>query len=208
MAVGSPRLRPGTPDDAPACGRSCYEAFRTLAEHHRFPPEFRSPEHAAETLGRLLAHPRSSACFAQVRVLHAPQVGRVQVPSRGPGLEAHAFGLVPRHEEPSRRDDLMSEDRWSAVQDDQVDISTRGTLELDREPIEIQRIGARFEQHRDVKVTGRAYLLTRRGAEQVRESHVATAFQELPARFDACHAAGIARAWYAVCSSRVGSPRP
>ena len=167
MAVGSPRLRPGTPDDAPACGRSCYEAFRTLAEHHRFPPEFRSPEHAAETLGRLLAHPRSSACFAQVRVLHAPQVGRVQVPSRGPGLEAHAFGLVPRHEEPSRRDDLMSEDRWSAVQDDQVDISTRGTLELDREPIEIQRIGARFEQHRDVKVTGRAYLLTRRGAENI-----------------------------------------
>ncbi len=39
-------LRPGTTDDAAACGSICYEAFRTFAEHHRFPPDFPSAEFA------------------------------------------------------------------------------------------------------------------------------------------------------------------
>jgi predicted N-acetyltransferase YhbS len=52
--------------DAPACGRICYEAFRTLAGYHRFPPDFPSPEHAAETLGRLLAHPRFYSVVAEL----------------------------------------------------------------------------------------------------------------------------------------------
>jgi predicted N-acetyltransferase YhbS len=50
-------LRPGEPGDADACGRICYEAFRSLAERHGFPPDFPSPEVAIEVVGGLLAHP-------------------------------------------------------------------------------------------------------------------------------------------------------
>src|SRR5687767_543932 len=39
-------LRPGTTDDAAACGSICYEAFKTFAEHHRFPPDFPTAEFA------------------------------------------------------------------------------------------------------------------------------------------------------------------
>lgn len=49
-------FRPGTPADAPACGTIGYEAFKAIAEHHHFPPDFPSPEIAiglyAMILGR------------------------------------------------------------------------------------------------------------------------------------------------------------
>src|SRR2546428_12850625 len=66
MAKAILTLRPGTPGDAQVCGRICHEAFGTLAEHHRFPPDFASPEHAAETLGRLLARPRFHSVVAEL----------------------------------------------------------------------------------------------------------------------------------------------
>ena len=40
------RLRPALPDDAERCGTICYEAFKTISEQHRFPPDFPSPEPA------------------------------------------------------------------------------------------------------------------------------------------------------------------
>jgi predicted N-acetyltransferase YhbS len=33
-------LRAGKPEDASACGRICYEAFKAISEHHNFPPDF------------------------------------------------------------------------------------------------------------------------------------------------------------------------
>jgi hypothetical protein len=33
-------LRPGNPEDAKICGAICYEAFKTIAEQHNFPPDF------------------------------------------------------------------------------------------------------------------------------------------------------------------------
>jgi predicted N-acetyltransferase YhbS len=51
------QLREGEPGDAAACGRICYEAFRTIAEEHRFPPDFPSAEVAAGLLRGLLEHP-------------------------------------------------------------------------------------------------------------------------------------------------------
>ena len=33
-------LRTARPDDAEACGRICFEAFRHIAERHAFPPDF------------------------------------------------------------------------------------------------------------------------------------------------------------------------
>jgi predicted N-acetyltransferase YhbS len=56
-ATTSVAIRPGRPDDAEACGRICYEAFRAIAERHGFPPDFPSPEVASGLLAALLAHP-------------------------------------------------------------------------------------------------------------------------------------------------------
>jgi predicted N-acetyltransferase YhbS len=47
-------LRPGRPEDAELCGRICYEAFKTIAEQHNFPPDFPSPEVAAGMLAAVL----------------------------------------------------------------------------------------------------------------------------------------------------------
>jgi predicted N-acetyltransferase YhbS len=50
-------LRPGTSADAPACGRICFEAFRAIAEHHRFALDFASIEEATGVVSLLLGHP-------------------------------------------------------------------------------------------------------------------------------------------------------
>lgn len=48
-------LRRGTPADVDACAAICHAAFATLAGHHNFPPDFPSPEPAAELLAMLLS---------------------------------------------------------------------------------------------------------------------------------------------------------
>jgi len=48
-------FRSGTPADAPACGRICYEAFKAIAEQHNFPPDFPSADVAVELLSKILA---------------------------------------------------------------------------------------------------------------------------------------------------------
>ena len=50
-------LRPGTPGDAEACGRICYEAFKGIADEHNFPPDFPAPAIAVNVVGAMLAHP-------------------------------------------------------------------------------------------------------------------------------------------------------
>lgn len=50
-------IRPGTPGDAEACGRICYQAFATLADRHGFPPDFPSVEVATRVCSMLLDHP-------------------------------------------------------------------------------------------------------------------------------------------------------
>src|SRR5688572_11125529 len=50
-------LRPADAADAERCGAICYEAFKTIAEQHNFPPDFPSPEVATGLLTGLLAHP-------------------------------------------------------------------------------------------------------------------------------------------------------
>jgi predicted N-acetyltransferase YhbS len=58
-------LRPGTPDDAEACGRICYDAFATLAAAHGFPCDFPSPDAATGLVSALLAHPGIYAVVAE-----------------------------------------------------------------------------------------------------------------------------------------------
>lgn len=38
------KLRTGSPADAPACSKICYEAFKAISEQHNFPPDFPSAE--------------------------------------------------------------------------------------------------------------------------------------------------------------------
>lgn len=42
-------------EDVETCGRICYEAFKSIAERHNFPPDFPSPEAAAGLLSQLLS---------------------------------------------------------------------------------------------------------------------------------------------------------
>lgn len=59
-------LRPGTPADADACGRICYEAFAGIARAHNFPPDFPSVEVAIDVMRALLAHPGFFSVVAEV----------------------------------------------------------------------------------------------------------------------------------------------
>jgi predicted N-acetyltransferase YhbS len=59
------KLRPGTPEDAEACGRICYDAFATLAAAHGFPCDFSSPDVATGLVSALLAHPGIYAVVAE-----------------------------------------------------------------------------------------------------------------------------------------------
>ena len=59
------KLRPGTPDDAEACGRICYDAFATLAAAHGNACDFPSPDAATGLVSALLAHPGIYAVVAE-----------------------------------------------------------------------------------------------------------------------------------------------
>jgi len=50
-------VRRARPEDAPACGRICYEAFTKISTQHAFPPDFPSVEVATGVLSRMFAHP-------------------------------------------------------------------------------------------------------------------------------------------------------
>ena len=50
-------LRSPVPDDAPAAGTICFDAFKTIAERHGFPPDFPSPEIAIGLLSHLISRP-------------------------------------------------------------------------------------------------------------------------------------------------------
>jgi ribosomal protein S18 acetylase RimI-like enzyme len=51
------KLRAGKPEDAQELGRICYEAFASIAGKHNFPPDFPSPEVAAELMEMILSRP-------------------------------------------------------------------------------------------------------------------------------------------------------
>ena len=51
------KLRAGTPADAEACGKICYQAFTTIAKAHNFTPDFPSEDIAIGLIKSLLSHP-------------------------------------------------------------------------------------------------------------------------------------------------------
>lgn len=58
-------FRPATADDAPEAGRVCYEAFRSIAERHGFPPDFPSPDAATAVLRMLIRTPGVHSVIAE-----------------------------------------------------------------------------------------------------------------------------------------------
>src|SRR6266581_5821133 len=60
------RLRSGTPADAKECGRIVYEAFKSIADQHNFPPDFPSVAVAAEIVAMLLSHPGFYSVVAEL----------------------------------------------------------------------------------------------------------------------------------------------
>jgi len=50
-------VRKARPEDAPVCGRICYEAFTKISTDHAFPPDFPSVEVATGVLSMMFSHP-------------------------------------------------------------------------------------------------------------------------------------------------------
>lgn len=59
-------LRRGVPADATECGRICFDAFKTVAARHGFPPEFPSPDVAAGLMTFLFSHPGFYSSVAEL----------------------------------------------------------------------------------------------------------------------------------------------
>lgn len=59
-------LRHGGPSDAEICGTICYEAFKTIAEHHHFSPDFPTPAVAIEFFAYLLSRSDIHSVVAEV----------------------------------------------------------------------------------------------------------------------------------------------
>jgi predicted N-acetyltransferase YhbS len=59
------RIRPAASADVGDCGRIIYEAFRGIAEEHRFPPDFPTLEHATQLAGMFIGHPSVFGVIAE-----------------------------------------------------------------------------------------------------------------------------------------------
>src|SRR3954463_5604571 len=59
------RLRPASLDDAEPAGVICYEAFKTIAEQHGFPPDLPSAAHATDLISVLLSRSHIHAIIAE-----------------------------------------------------------------------------------------------------------------------------------------------
>src|SRR2546423_14411199 len=75
------KLRPGTPEDAGACGRICYDAFAAVAAAHGHPRDLLSPEVATGLVTALLGPPGIFSVVAEA----GGGGGGADLPRRGGG---------------------------------------------------------------------------------------------------------------------------
>ena len=86
-------VRRAIPDDAAACGRICYEAFRKISTEHAFPPDYPSVDVPTGVLSMMSAIPvsivwspsRAARSSAATVSMNAPR-SRVWVPLRSTPL--------------------------------------------------------------------------------------------------------------------------
>ena len=102
-------LRPGRPEDAPAAGRICYEAFRSIADRHNYPGDFPSAEVATGLLSGLLSHP---SFYAVVAETNGRLVGSNFLDERSP-----IAGVGPITVDPSVQDRRVGRRLMEAVLD-------------------------------------------------------------------------------------------
>jgi GNAT superfamily N-acetyltransferase len=72
-------IREANTDDASIFGEICYNAFKSIADQHNYPPDFPSPEVAAGMYANLLPHPKFHAAAAE---LDGSIVGSIVVSER------------------------------------------------------------------------------------------------------------------------------
>jgi hypothetical protein len=58
-------MRAAASEDAPECGRICYEAFQAIGDAHSFPNYWRSTEVATTMYDRLIKHPAWHGVIAE-----------------------------------------------------------------------------------------------------------------------------------------------
>lgn len=58
-------IRRATAADVEPCGRICFEAFRTIANQHNFPPDVPSPEFGVRLISMIFSHPRFFCVVAE-----------------------------------------------------------------------------------------------------------------------------------------------
>ena len=108
------KLRSGTPDDAAACGRICYEAFSAIADAHRFPHDFPSQDVAVGLLSMMLGHPAISSVVAE-------QDGRI-VGSNFLDERSVVVGVGPITVDPAVQNSSIGRHLMTAVMDRARDI--------------------------------------------------------------------------------------
>ena len=60
-------IRTAKPEDAPECGRICYEAFTQINGRHGFPPDFPGPDLATRILSMMFSHPGFYTVVAELQ---------------------------------------------------------------------------------------------------------------------------------------------
>ena len=89
-------LRPGTPADADRCGTICYEAFKAIADRHRFPPDFPSPQAAVASTERRLSH---AGYYGVIAELEGRIVGSAFLDERAPIASVASITVDPAEQD-------------------------------------------------------------------------------------------------------------
>lgn len=86
-------IRTAKPQDAPECGRICYEAFTHINVLHGFPPDFPGPDVSTSVLSMMFSHP---GFYAVVAELHGKIVGSNCLDERTPIAGVGPITIDPR----------------------------------------------------------------------------------------------------------------
>lgn len=106
-------LRPGTPEDASACGIVCYEAFKNISEAHNFVPDFPSPDVAIGIMDFLLRDP---GFYSVVAELNGRVVGSNFLDERNPIAGLGPISVHPAAQNKSIGRHLMTDAHQRAAQ--------------------------------------------------------------------------------------------